>query len=116
MCLFVCVCLCVCVCVCMRACMYACMCVTYLCTVRGKYLEGENIGEFGEFVAIHEIFTLQMSYQIACKSKFAIFYYPKVKEMCIRQYFTPTNISRVHYMIYIMCVYVHAHVSAGGRA
>ena len=30
-------------------------------TVRRKYLEGENIGEFGEFVAIRQIFTLQMS-------------------------------------------------------
>ena len=30
-------------------------------TVCGKYLEGENIGEFGEFVAIRQIFTLQMS-------------------------------------------------------
>ena len=30
-------------------------------TIRGKYLEEENIGEFGEFVAIYQIFTLQMS-------------------------------------------------------
>ena len=30
-------------------------------TVRGKYLEGENMGEFGKFVAICQIFTLQMS-------------------------------------------------------
>ena len=30
-------------------------------TVRGKYLEGENVGEFGEFVAIRQIFTLQMT-------------------------------------------------------
>ena len=29
--------------------------------VLGKYLEGENIGEFGKFVAICQIFTLQMS-------------------------------------------------------
>ena len=32
-----------------------------LATVRGKYLDWENIGEFGEFVAIRQIFTLQMS-------------------------------------------------------
>ena len=32
-----------------------------LTTIRGKYLEGENIGEFGKFVAIRRIFTLQMS-------------------------------------------------------
>ena len=30
-------------------------------TIRGKCLEGENIGEFGEFVVICQIFTLQMS-------------------------------------------------------
>ena len=29
-------------------------------TVCGKYLEGENIGEFGDFVAIRQTFTLQM--------------------------------------------------------
>ena len=33
---------------------------------------------------------------VACKSKFA--YHPKVKKMCIRQYFTPPNISRVRYL------------------
>ena len=36
----------------------------YICTystVRSKYLEGENIGEFGEFMAICQNFTLQMS-------------------------------------------------------
>ena len=32
-----------------------------ICTVRGKYLEGENIGEFGKFMVICQIFTLQMS-------------------------------------------------------
>ena len=30
-------------------------------TVHGKYLEGENIGEFGEFVSIRQIFIFQMS-------------------------------------------------------
>ena len=30
-------------------------------TVRGKYLEGENIGEFGEFMVSRQIFILQMS-------------------------------------------------------
>ena len=45
-------------------------------TVRGKYLKGGNIGKFGEFMAIRQIFTLQMlsftyTIQIACKSKFA---------------------------------------------
>ena len=30
-----------------------------------------------------------------------IFYHPKVKEMCIRQYFTPPNISRIRYMCQI---------------
>ena len=32
-----------------------------LITIHGKYLEGENIGKFGEFVAICQIFTLQKS-------------------------------------------------------
>ena len=34
---------------------------TLLLTVQGKYLEEENIGELGEFVAIRQIFTHQMS-------------------------------------------------------
>ena len=40
-------------------------------TVRGKYLEGENIGEFGKFVAFCQIFTLQMSENV-------LFYYPNI--------------------------------------
>ena len=31
-------------------------------TVHMKYLDGENIGGLGEFVVIHQIFTLQMSW------------------------------------------------------
>ena len=30
----------------------------YYYTVRRKYLEGENIGEFGKFIVIHQIFNL----------------------------------------------------------
>ena len=46
----------------------------YLYTVRGKYLEGENIGEFGEFVANRQIITLQniqFYHPKAWKSEFA---------------------------------------------
>ena len=39
----------------------ACVDLQSLHTVRGKYLEGENIGEFGKFVAIRQNFTFQMS-------------------------------------------------------
>ena len=41
--------------------LYKCKAIKYIHTVHRKYLEGENIGEFGEFVAIRQIFTLQMS-------------------------------------------------------
>ena len=34
------------------------LCLYVLTTARGKYLEGENIGEFGKFVAICQIFIL----------------------------------------------------------
>ena len=44
----------------------------------GKYMEGENIGEFGKFVTIRQIFTLQMSANVlvllskySLQSKFA---------------------------------------------
>ena len=42
--------------------MYVCMSVYHNYIVRGKYLEEENIGEFGEFMGIRQIFTLQMSW------------------------------------------------------
>ena len=43
-------------------------------TVRGKYLKGENIGEFDKFVSICQVLPSKcpsFTIQIACKSKFA---------------------------------------------
>ena len=65
-CVYMCVCVCVYMCVCVCACVYACIYamrvwVLVYTTVCEKHLQGENIGEFGEFVAIRQNFTLQIS-------------------------------------------------------
>ena len=56
-----------------------------------------NLANLWQFAEVLPSKCFSYTIQIACKSKFANILPSKVKEMCIRQYFTPPNISHVRY-------------------
>ena len=84
--------------------------INYICetfqgsgTVRGKVLEWEKIGEFGEYKAIRQFFTRQLflleSVLVTHSARSPIFYPPIGSYQPIRQCFTPPKFSHVRYYI-----------------